>query len=55
MFNGVRAACVPYAPGNNAHNSGNGYWMATDQSHVYTFGADALLRRPVVACTSTSR
>ena len=39
MFSGVNAACVPYAPGNNAHNSGNGYWMATDQSHVYTFGA----------------
>src|SRR5262245_33630882 len=38
VFNGVRAACVPYAPGNNAHNSGSGYWMATDQSHVYTFG-----------------
>ena len=39
VFNGVNAACVPYAPGNNAHNSGNGYWMATDQSHVYTFGS----------------
>ena len=38
VFNGVNAACVPYAPGNNAHNSGNGYWMATDESHVYTFG-----------------
>jgi Mannosyl-glycoprotein endo-beta-N-acetylglucosaminidase len=40
VFNGVDAACVPYAPGNNAHNSGNGYWMATDQSHVYTFGVE---------------
>jgi hypothetical protein len=39
VFNGVNAACVPYAPGNNAHNSGNAYWMATDQSHVYTFGS----------------
>ena len=38
VFNGVNAACVPYAPGNNAHNSGNGYFMATDQAHVYTFG-----------------
>src|SRR4051812_22292673 len=38
LFNGVNAACVPYAPGNNAHNSGNGYFMATDRSHVYTFG-----------------
>ncbi len=39
VFNGVRAACVPYAPGNNAQNSGKGYWMATDESHVYTFGS----------------
>ena len=39
VFNGVNAACVPYAPGNNAHNSGNSYWMATDLSHVYTFGS----------------
>jgi hypothetical protein len=39
VFNGVNAACVPYAPGNNAHNSGRGYWMATDASHVYTFGS----------------
>jgi hypothetical protein len=40
VYNGVNAACVPYAPGNNAHNSGDGYWMATDQSHVYTFGTN---------------
>ena len=40
VFNGVNAACVPYAPGNNAHNAGRGYWMATDQSHVYTFGSN---------------
>ena len=39
VFNGVNAACVPYAPGNNSHSSGNGYWMATDQAHIYTFGA----------------
>jgi hypothetical protein len=38
LYAGVNAACVPYAPGNNAHNSGSGYFMATDQSHVYTFG-----------------
>jgi hypothetical protein len=38
VFSGVNAACVPYAPGNNSHNSGDGYWMATDQSHVYSFG-----------------
>ncbi len=38
VFNGVNAACVPYAPGNNAHSSGSGYWIATDQSHVYSFG-----------------
>jgi hypothetical protein len=38
VFNGVRAACVPYAPGNNSQTAGKGYWVATDQSHVYTFG-----------------
>ena len=35
----MNAACVPYAPGNNSKNSGKGYWVATDKSHVYTFGA----------------
>ena len=39
IYNGVNAACVPYAPGNNSKNSGTGYWVATDRSHVYTFGA----------------
>ncbi|HTD50940.1 MAG TPA: glucosaminidase domain-containing protein [Acidimicrobiia bacterium] len=39
VSSGVNAACVPYAPGNNAHNAGSGYWMATDQSHVYSFGS----------------
>jgi hypothetical protein len=38
IYNGVNAACVPYAPGNNSQNSGKGYWVATDRSHVYTFG-----------------
>ena len=38
VYNGVRAACVPYAPGNNLNTSGKGYWVATDRSHVYTFG-----------------
>ncbi len=38
VYNGVNAACVPYAPGNNAKNSGNGYWVATDKSHIYSFG-----------------
>jgi hypothetical protein len=39
IYNGVNAACVPYAPGNNLQNSGKGYWVATDKSHVYSFGA----------------
>ncbi|HTK16220.1 MAG TPA: glucosaminidase domain-containing protein [Acidimicrobiia bacterium] len=38
IYNGVSAACVPYAPGNNSHNSGRGYWVATDKSHIYSFG-----------------
>ena len=62
VFNGVNAACVPYAPGNNAHNSGKGYWMATDQSHVYTFGSDHFygdtssphLNQPLIGGEATS-
>ena len=62
VFNGVNAACVPYAPGNNAHNSGKGYWMATDESHVYTFGSNrfygdtstAHLNQPLIGGEATS-
>ena len=62
VFNGVNAACVPYAPGNNAHNSGTGYWMATDQSHVYTFGSNHFygdtstshLNQPLIGGEATS-
>ena len=62
VFNGVNAACVPYAPGNNLHNSGNGYWVATDRSHVYTFGtahyygdtASMRLNRPLIGGESVS-
>ena len=62
VFNGVNAACVPYAPGNNSHNSGNGYWMATDQSHVYSFGnakfygdpSSLSLTKPIIGGEATS-
>ena len=62
VFNGVNAACVPYAPGNNAHNSGAGYWMATDASHVYSFGtahyygdtSSYQLNRPLIGGASLS-
>jgi Mannosyl-glycoprotein endo-beta-N-acetylglucosaminidase len=63
VFSGVNAACVPYAPGNNAHNSGKGYWMATDESHVYTFGSNHFygdastshLNQPLIGGEATSK
>ena len=63
VYSGVRAACVPYAPGNNAHSSGSGYWMATDQSHIYTFGAmhyygdpgRSHLNKPLIGGEATSQ
>jgi hypothetical protein len=62
IFNGVNAACVPYAPGNNSMNSGKGYWVATDKSHVYTFGtahyygdpASMKLNKPLIGGESMS-
>ena len=39
----------------HGHDSGTGYWMATDESHVYTFGDAHVLRRPAATCISTSR
>ena len=62
IYSGVNAACVPYAPGNNAQNSGKGYWVATNRSHVYTFGAAHYygdpgrlrLNQPLIGGESTS-
>jgi hypothetical protein len=62
VFNGISAACVPYAPGNNSKNSGKGYWVATDQSHIYTFGtahyygdpASIHLNKPLIGGESMS-
>jgi hypothetical protein len=62
IYNGVNAACVPYAPGNNSQTSGKAYWVATDKSHVYTFGdahyygdpAKMHLNKPLIGGESVS-
>jgi hypothetical protein len=42
VLNGARAACLPYFPGGNDLKSGNGYWIATTDSGVYSYGSAAL-------------
>jgi hypothetical protein len=39
VFNGARAACLPYFPGSNADKTGNGYWVVTTDSVVRPFGS----------------
>ena len=39
VLNGARAACLPYFPGDNDDKSGNGYWVATSDGGVYSFGS----------------
>ncbi|MGQ0824203.1 MAG: hypothetical protein ACT4OX_04065 [Actinomycetota bacterium] len=43
VLNGARAECLPYFPGSNDLKSGNGYWVATSDGGVYSFGT-ALFR-----------
>jgi hypothetical protein len=38
VLNGARAECLPYFPGSNDQKSGNGYWIVTSDSGVYSFG-----------------
>ena len=38
VLNGARAACLPYFPGGNDLKSGNGYWITTSDSGVYSYG-----------------
>jgi Mannosyl-glycoprotein endo-beta-N-acetylglucosaminidase len=39
VLNGARAECLPYFPGSNDQKSGNGYWIVTSDSGVYSFGS----------------
>jgi hypothetical protein len=62
VLNGARAACVPYFPGSNDQKTGNGYWIATADSGVYSFGsaqfhggpANLRLNRPIINGESLS-
>ena len=38
VFNGARAACLPYSPGGAGQISGRGYWVVTTNGSVYSFG-----------------
>ena len=39
VFNGARAACVPWAPVSVSDPSGNGYWLVTTKGSAYRFGS----------------
>ncbi len=39
VFNGARAACLPYSPNLPGQVSGSGYWVVTANGAVYSFGA----------------
>ena len=38
VFNGARAACLPYSPNLPGQVSGRGYWVVTTNGSVYSFG-----------------
>jgi Mannosyl-glycoprotein endo-beta-N-acetylglucosaminidase len=38
VFNGARAACLPFAPSVPGQISGSGYWVVTANGSVYSFG-----------------
>ena len=56
VLNGARAECLPYFPGANDLKTGNGYWIVTADSGVYSFGsaqfhggpANLRLNRPLI-------
>jgi hypothetical protein len=62
VMNGARAACLPYFPGGNDAKSGNGYWVATTDSGVYSYGtakfygnpANLKLNKPLINGEATS-
>jgi hypothetical protein len=62
VLNGARAECLPYFPGDNDQKHGNGYWIVTSDSGVYSFGSafyfggpgNLRLNRPLVNGESRS-
>ena len=56
VYNGARAACLPYSPRDADRQSGKGYWVVTSDGGVQSFGAAAFygsagalpLRKPVI-------
>src|SRR5262249_6539318 len=38
VYNGARAACLPYWPGGSQAQSGNGYWVGTSDGGVQSSG-----------------
>jgi Mannosyl-glycoprotein endo-beta-N-acetylglucosaminidase len=62
VLNGARAECLPYFPGGNDQKSGNGYWVITSDSGVFSFGSapfhggpgNLRLNRPLVNGESLS-
>jgi hypothetical protein len=63
VYNGARAACLPYSPRAAARQSGKGYWVASSDGGVQSFGAAQFhgsaghlrLRRPIIGAESDRR
>ena len=61
VFNGARAACLPFAPSVPGQISGSGYWVVTSNGSVYSFGdagyhggmAGRALAAPITGSEST--
>jgi hypothetical protein len=62
VFNGARAACLPFAPSVPGQISGSGYWVATANGSIYSFGdagyhggmAGRPLAAPITGAESTA-
>jgi hypothetical protein len=62
VFNGARAACLPYSPNLPGQVSGSGYWVVTSNGSVYSFGDAAYhggmagkhLNAPITGSESTA-
>jgi hypothetical protein len=63
VFNGARAACLPYFPRAVSNPSGSGYWLATQDGRVHPVGTaprygdvrSMHLNQPLINGESTSR
>jgi hypothetical protein len=63
VYNGARAACLPYSPRTAARQYGKGYWVVGSDGGVQTFGSAGFygsagglnLRRPIVGSESNHK